>query len=681
MVATYGPAPGATPDPDYSLANVLWNPKRMRFTVHEVGTDDLIATPSAYHGARILDALDDEGSFVLNVQADDPNLPLITKGMLLRAWKDANAIWTGLIERRKVRPIGQGAERFTTLMGVGQVKLLDRLLVYPPGGLGRFPFSDDRTFDWTAPEFDDSGWDPVVITPANYGLSTENYGLPEGFPDGDAEWIWDEPSSSSVPAGTKYFRGVGTAPSTRVREAWGASDDTFTAYLQGIEVVRSNDTAYVGRTFASELLVSSGAIQGAIRTTNLNPLKAGQLFSLLTPLDDTEAPTLHTDDTWLVMPSANPLGMNPGEIMVTLLSEASARAEIIPAVTFTAALDSNGDPWTLYEQLTVRIGDSVWDVLRQMVDLQMCEFRMSPDAYELNLYDADGAGSATGLTLDSSNLTQLEFDDEDVEATALLVRWERGFTDTEDAALVTAHGRRGGFLALGGVRSETTAQDQGDKVLSRMGERTTQTKAAYDPASRAVEPYGSAGPEPGDSLTLPDIDGGTESQRVLQIETRMDSTGLPVFGLALNSILVERAKRVEVTLRRLANGTLGGRSGTSTIPYLPRPVRPREPEPIRWSEVGPVQLGVGAIGTFERAIRVREMRVNLAVASSSGDVEVDLLKNGTTVATVTLSSGEVESYIPITDLVYSQRPADKMEVEITSAGTGADTITITVVYA
>ena len=680
MVATYGPAPGATPDPDYSPANPDWQPKRIRYTVHEVGTDDLLATPSAYHGARILDQLDNEGSFVLNVQADDPNLALISKGNLLRVWVDGAAVWTGLIERRKKRPIGQGAQRFTTLMGSGWVKLLDRLLVYPPGGLGRFPFGDERVFDWTAAAFDDSGWDPVVVTPANYGTSSENYGLPEGFPDGAAEWIWDEDSSGSVAAGTKYLRGAGTAVSTRVRELWGASDDTFEAYLQGISVLRSNDTAYVGRTFAVELLVSSGAVQAAVRTTNLNALKAGQLLSLLTPLDDSEAPTLHTDDTWLVKPDGAPLGMNPGQILTILFAEAAARGELVPTVTFDDALDSNGNPWTIYEQLSVRIGDSVWDVLRQMVDLQMCEFRMSPDTFELNVYDADGAGGSSGLTLDSTNLTQLEFDDEDIAATKLLVRWERGFTDVEDTGLITAHGERGGFLALGGVRSETAAEAQGASVLSRIGQRTTQTRAAYDPATRATEPYGASGPEPGDSVTVPAIDGGTESQRVLEVEMSSDSTGLPVFTMGLNSLVLERAKRFEVTLRRLASGTLQGRSGTATIPYQPRPVQPREPLEESWSYANAVVLLIGVPKTFSRAIRTREMRVELGTASSSGDVTVDLLKNGTVVATVTVSSGDIQGYEPV-EVVYSQRPADVMRVEVTGAGTGAEDITITVVYA
>lgn len=642
----------------------------------------LVASPEAWwlDAGAFLDELHDTGSFSLNIQADDPDLGDIGDGMILQYLIDATPAWRGVLRRRTIREVAADeAGRYSTLIGFGEVNRLDEMVVYPAGGLGRFPFSDSRDFNWTAIEFDDSGWDAVVVTPANYGLSTENYGLPEGFPDGDAEWIWDEDSSGSVAAGTKYMRGSGTAASTRVREAWGASDDTFELWLQGISVLRSGDTAYVGKTSAVEMLVSSGAIQAAARVTNLNALKAGFLFSLLTPLDDSEAPTLHTDSTWLVKPGADPLGMNAGEILVQLFAEATARGEDPPAVTFTTALDSEGDAWTVYEELSVQVGATYWDVLRQMVDLGMCEFRMSPDAYELNLYNPGGAGTTVAYTLGDTNLTSLTFETVPALTTALLVRYGRGYTDTEDAGQVTTYGRRVSLLALGGVNAQATAEAQADAVIADFGEDRSQVSAGFDPEDQASEPYTLF--RPGDSITCPTPAGGTSAQRVTACAPGLDEAGNLTWTIALNSVIEEAAKRQQVMLKRLANGSVGGRSNTSTVPIQPRPIQPRDPLVVDWSEPGPVVAQIGAAKTFERAIRVRELRVELLTASTTGDVTVELLKDGVTVATVTVLEGNLQGYTPVTDVVYSQRPANKMQPEVTAPGVGADTITISVVYA
>jgi hypothetical protein len=396
-------------------------------------------------------------------------------------------------------------------------------------------------------------------------------------------------------------------------------------------------------------------------------------------LDDSEAPTIHSDDTWLVKPDADPLGMTAGAIMLLLLTEATTRGEDVPAVTFDEALDSDGNPWAVYEELTVQVGASYLDVLRQMVDLAMCEFRMSPDGYELNLYNPASAGTTVAYTLGDTNLTGLTFETVPALTTALLIRYSRGFTDTEDDAKVTAHGRRVQMLALGGVSSSVTAITQGEDIIDDLGDDRVQVTASIDPEDQASEPYTLY--VPGDSITSPLPDGTTSAQRIKAVAVGVDEAGNPTWSVQLNSVIAEAAKRQQVMLKRLATGSVGGRTNAGTAPIQPRPIQPRDPQTVDWSEPGPVVAVVGATKTFERAIRVRELRVELKTASSSGDVTVDLLKNGTTVATATVAAGEIQGYTPVTDVVYSQRPADAMTVEVTDPGTGADTITITVVYA
>jgi hypothetical protein len=305
---------------------------------------------------------------------------------------------------------------------------------------------------------------------------------------------------------------------------------------------------------------------------------------------------------------------------------------------------------------------------------------MTPGAYELNLYNADSAGSLSDVELvEGVNLTMLEFDDVDVEAAKLLVRWERGYREVVDAGLVATYGERGGFLALGAVRSSAAVDDQAAAVLARMAANTTQTKVGYNAAHRAEEPY--KGFAPGDYLPTPTEDGPTEGQRVMEVRTSRSAAGRPLFDVTLDSVLVQRAKRTEVTLRRLASGTIGGRSSTATVPIQPRPVQPPEPKELDWSYPGTVVVLDGSRKGFARAVRVSELRVELKTASSSGDVTVVLRRNGTNVATVTVPAGSNESYTPIANLVLQQRPIHYLTAHVTSAGTDAADITITAVYA
>lgn len=658
-------------------------PHRLGCTIRNKLTEAIVTTPSKWSDLRWLDQLDDLGGFNLTLLPSDPGYTLARKGMVVRFTIDGHARWDGVIRRRRHRKIANTGGRSIDLIGFGEIVRLEDMVVDPSGGLGRFPFSDSRPFDWTAPEFDDSTWSPLVVTPANYGTTTENYGLPEGFPDGTAEWVWPIDSSGSVPARTVEMRGHGTIPSQRVYEAWSASDDTNEGWIQGISMLKSAATAYVGRTQAIEVLMSAGPVTVAARVVNLNALKAGYLFSLLVPLDGTVSPAVNSGADWVYRPTGAPLGMNAGQIMNILFDEADARGEDTPARTWTDTHDSDSNLWTIYEELTVQVGTTYLDVLKQMVDLQMCEFRKAPGEWKLHLYNADGAGSTAGIALTESNLKDLTFDDVDEPPTAMLIRWANGYTDTEDAALIAAQGRRRGFLALGGVPSSTAAEGQADTLITSLNGDRRQVTATYRPASPAEEPYGDNGIRMGDVVDVFDEDGdGTAPQRCVGIAVQAGAqTGEPQFELTLNSKILEADKRAQVVLRRSGLGNLGGSVRASTVPYQPRPVTPREPQTVDWSERGPVIPMIGAAKTFERAIRVRELRVELLTASSSGTVDVDLLKNGVVVASVSVPVGRLQKYTPVTNVVFSQRPTDVMTVEITSAGTGANTPTITVTYA
>ena len=662
-----------------------------------LGADGKPTWMPAGEGPPLYDELDDTGSFGIRIQADAVDLDDVEAGHIFVVLLDAVPIWRGVIRQLRRQEIGvDNSDAYTVLLGSGEVARLDELKVYPPGGLGRYPFPDERTFNWTAYEFDDSGWSAAVVTAANYGATNENYGLPEGFPWGTAGWIWDVDSSTSVPATVEYLRKKATVPELGVYQAWGAADDRFEAWIDTKSILKSSDAPYDGTPYPVELLMTANAVQVAAKAENRNTLKAGLLFGIGRPQEDGEAPFVVTDATWLVAPNGAELGMNPGQILTQLRTEGIARGETWPAVTFTAALDSNGVAWSTYEELTVQVGDSVWDVLKQMVDLEMCDFRMSPDGFELNVYNAGTAGSLVAYTLGSTNLTHLSWDITPSVATALLVRWGRGWTDVDHDGLVTANGRRTELLTLGGVWNETAAEIQAMQVIRKLGYDRVEISAGVQPEDATKEPYTLYGP--GDLLTAPapgtllgwndgvwndgnwneDAPGATPV-RVMAVGMGVDDTGQPTWDIHLNTHIEEQAKRQQIMLKKLAAGTAGGRSQAATLPYEPRPIQPREPEPVIFSQTGGAVIETSGPHTFTRAVRVREVHVEVSPASTSGDVVVAFKKNGTTFATVTVASGRGASY-QTASTIFVQR-ADILTVSTTSVGTGVESVTAKVVYA
>ena len=645
-----------------------------------------------------LDELDDQGSFQFNVQADDPDVESIEAGHIVVVSIDASPVWRGVIRKRTWREVADDeAGRYATFTGTGEVGRLDEAVVYPEGGLGRYPFSDERAFNWTAIAFIDAAWQPAIVTPANYGTTSENYGLPEGFPWGGAEWIWDQDSSGTVPGGIKYMRKAVNVAEAGVFEAWSAADDRNEVWAAGKSILKSSDAPYDGRTTPVELYMTTGWVQFAARVENRNDLKAGFLFGVGKPLDDTFTPFALTDSTWLIAPDGAPLGMTAGYIMNILLDEFVARGGVSPTRTWTDTLDSNGDPWTVYEEITVQVMTTTYlDVLRQMVELEMCDFRMSPTGYELNLYNAGGAGDLVAFTLDNSNLTSLTWDTVPAVASALLVRWDRGYTDTQNAGLVSAHGRRESGLSLAGINAETTAETQAGQVITRHGNDRTEVAAGFDPAATTDEPYTMFGP--GDSLTVPvpgqmlgwndgtwnegewnGSDEGSSPQRVMAVGMGVDDVGNPVWDLHLADHIDELAKRQQVMLKKMA-ASVGGRSSSSTIPYEPRPIQPREPLEVDWSQAGVVTVSVGAKKSFARAIRIREFRMDLQ-GTITGTYTARLRKNGVAITGSDISRTSAgDSYVTLSTIV-NQRPMDYIEAEITAIGGGATRITLTCVYA
>lgn len=654
-------------------------------------------------GPLFLDELDSTGSFTVNVQLDATDLYSVILDSIMVVSIDAVERWRGVVRRKVTREVAvDEAGRYIEFSGLGEVDRLSESVVYPSDGLGRFPFADERTFNWTAPEYDDAGvrtartaWSAVTETARQY------MGEPEGWPDPVAQWIWWEDSSVSTDAAVIYMRGTGTAATTATRQAWSASDDRNEIWIQGVDIHKSSDGYYIGNTTSTEVKVSSGSVLVAAKVTNVNDAKAGLLFSLLNPFDTGESPIVQSlDTTFKFRPDGEQLGMNPGEIFTVLRSEAIARGETMPAITFDADVDTDGTPWSVYEELTVQVGATYREVLEQMVELEMCEFRMSPGSYELNVYNPGAAGSVVAYELDTSTLTSLEWEEVSAEANALLTRWQNGYTDTENATLVTEHGRRVKLLSLAGAATATKAATLADSVIDRLGAARLETAFAYEPATTTDEPYAKF--SPGDSITvpaplepLPDesgdplldenlsplLAGGSTVEKVLAVAMGVDNVGHPRWEVHVNSHIEELDKRQQRLLDLYSQGGLSGRTRMPIPPKPPIPLKPREPREVDWSTYGEIATGIGPSKDFSRDVHVREVRMRLEGSGITGTYTARLLKNGSAVTGTTISLTAAGRDNATLALVVLRFPTDYLEMEITAVGANADRLTYTVVYA
>ncbi len=132
------------------------------------------------------DELAGAGQWTVNIQNTDPAVDLIDEDMLVRFVVDEKPVFTGIIEVPQWRKISLNRNGlYATFGGSGHAARLNDHATYPEGGLGVKPYSGQRIFDYTNAAYNHAyhGWGTAVVTPANYGSTSENYGLPERFPD------------------------------------------------------------------------------------------------------------------------------------------------------------------------------------------------------------------------------------------------------------------------------------------------------------------------------------------------------------------------------------------------------------------------------------------------------------------------------------------------------------------
>lgn len=261
---------------------------------------------------------------------------------------------------------------------------------------------------------------------------------------------------------------------------------------------------------------------------------------------------------------------------------------------------------------------------------------------------------------------------------ALLVRWVNGFTEVVDQPSIDEHGRKEGFLSLGNVQSEATAERVCAALFERMAQPRISTTMAILPTGLGDEPW--LDWFVADLINAPDDEAGVSSQRVMSLTTTADEEGNPVHVPQLRDRIEDESERIQRWLKRLANGAMGGvtnqpapaQSGIGTPQLVP----------VRWSELPPFTLS-GLVyedtsGPYRPVSSTRIIRLSagLAVAGTTATT-VALLVNGVSVATLTVGGeGLGQQAYDYTSVEVDISTGSVVQVSCTVPGAGAEDLVV-----
>lgn len=355
--------------------------------------------------------LNEPGGGELAVDNTDPDLSLLGDDDLILFELHGHAdfvLMPGDIDRQTIAP-NEEVDQATTIAGPGHLAVLEEAVVYPSRGVGVRPVQTDRPFNWTSPEYDDSWWDTSTVvatgtTPWWYGVGS----WPGGLSGILGAWMWSTDGDSTyAPAGDVFFRRDFTVTTAGLYAFVFLADDRAHIYLDGQRIIETrNWTNSDGDTASVDIELSAGVHTVAMWAQN-NPGEPGNNPAAvrgvvaLRNLDGTLGTVvLGTDATWQCI--AYPIflvGMTPGEVIRVCVEEAQARGALAGlTLTFTDEVDSDGQPWPLWADVSTKVGTDYLTFFGELTNSYI-DMWMSPSGFELWAWVKNTRGDAVDVTL------------------------------------------------------------------------------------------------------------------------------------------------------------------------------------------------------------------------------------------------------------------------------------------
>lgn len=259
----------------------------------------------------------------------------------------------------------------------------------------------------------------------------------------------------------------------------------------------------------------------------------------------------------------------------------------------------------------------------------------------------------------------------------LLVRWAEGWIDVH-ALPPPAGRRREASLNIGNVATVTETIAGARRVLADLAGVTERYDVDLQPQTDASTPYIGWRPRPGAYVTVPGWDGTPAAQRVAAMTVTQDVDGNVTFAPELVDIHTDFAARTQRWLKRMANGSVGGRAEQASPERPPwRPSTPRRQPTVTFT----LHL-IDVLGTLIQIVpctsgpmrpdtrgEVREWFCELAAAGSTSTT-AELLVNGGVVASCTIPAGALSAFVRVSNVPLIPNH-DVLKSRITAAGAGA----------
>lgn len=581
---------------------------------------------------------------------------------------------------------GEEAEQTVTISGRGAAGILDQHVVYPSRGVGALPIEEVRSFSVYAPDFDLTTIPLAKKVNRQRDYATWRAPLPWIWPDTTGWWIAPNiPTVTAVNAPTGQWIGgkdftLADAATVRI---FGAGDNSLVLYVDGAPMSEGRSFT-VGRYVELELSAGSHTIRfrgnNYPKATLPNP--TGVIIAAYTVgdaglLDDL---IVHTDHTWRAMYATSLPGFTYGQVLRILFEEAGLDSDW--TLGFTDTLDSDGNLWPVQTEITVTVGRTLLEVLREMGDTDI-DWQVAPGSLTLRAWSRGGRGSTRSVTLQqttspgTSDFLALSHTGKRTRLNKALVRYAGGHTEKTDSGSVGSHGVRGGYLELGAVQSASKAQAVADALMDNRDQPAYSTAATLHPRGDGTTPYRAF--EVGDFVTCPDETDTPALMRVMSIALTEDDEGVLDWPVQFRDQQLELEERHQVWLRRMADGALLGGARVSSRAGTP-PAAEVEVTGLRVAEFSYDNSALTVSSSPKRAAEVSgnivEVQGTLTTAGSTSTV-VAVALNGSTIATLTFAAGVDETETAVSVLPVKAN-VDKLQVSITTAGTGAEGLDVQV---
>lgn len=404
--------------------------------------------------------------------------------------------------------------------------------------------------DWHPPTFH---YPPAEFDTGVVGVSSKRYrcgtnaageipgnikgACPPGFPDPNAEWIWDQNGNNLV----TLFRTTFVTTQTQLVDVYISCDETFIVYLDSEEIIAGAPTenGYMDlHTTEYPMVLNPGTHTLAIAMSTFATLDIGDgadamRCAVYTVGSNREPLTLlrRTDATnWQCFTTTldgNRPGWTAAEIIYVLKAEAAARgiaSMSTLALGFTQDLDSNGAPWSDLQERNWAIGTSGNTILSDLGETDIT-FDMLP-SFTLNAYINQGTDLTPNVDCPvlaaGVNLIGYTWQGQPLLGTRIMIRSPEAYSMITNGAAEVTYSPREVYLESGSSASVNQANRIASKALTTMS-KEHRSYTAEMVAKSGCTPYVDFGK--GDTIWGLDVHGNQIPVRVLSIGGSRDDEG------------------------------------------------------------------------------------------------------------------------------------------------------------